>query len=134
LPLTPNGKINRPALPAPNSSNTLQDRAASQPSSAVEERLARILGKLLGMDSVAVDDNFFNLGGHSLLATQLIARIRDAFGVDLSLRTIFDTPTIAELAPQIEESVLKKISAMSEEDAQQLLNSIMPPGTESASL
>jgi amino acid adenylation domain-containing protein len=134
LPLTPNGKIDRAALPAPNSSNILQDRAVSQPSSAVEERLARILGKLLGMDAVAVDDNFFNLGGHSLLATQLIARIRDTFGVDLSLRTIFDTPTIAQLAPQIEESVLKKISAMSEEDARQLLNAIMPPGTESASL
>lgn len=134
MPLTPNGKIDRSALPAPNSSNILQDRALSQPSSPVEERLARILGKLLGMDSVDVDDNFFNLGGHSLLATQLIARIRDAFGVDLSLRTIFDTPTIAQLAPQIEESVLKKISAMSEEDARELLNSIMPPGTESASL
>ena len=134
LPLTPNGKIDRAALSVPDSSKILQDRAISQPSSPVEERLAQILGKLLGMDSVDVDDNFFNLGGHSLLATQLIARIRDAFGVDLSLRTIFDTPTIAELAPQIEESVMKKISAMSEDDARQLLNAIMPPGTESASL
>ena len=131
LPLTANGKIDRSALPAPGSSNILGENTASDARNPVEERLARILGRLLGVDSVGVEDNFFNLGGHSLLATQLIARIRDEFRVDLGLRTVFDTPTVAGLAAKIEEAIFSKVAAMSEEEAQQLLNQMTQQGLES---
>jgi acyl carrier protein len=66
--------------------------------------VAGILAGLLGIPEVGVHDNFFLLGGHSLLGTQLIVRIRDAFGVDLGLRTLFDSPTVAELASEIERA------------------------------
>jgi acyl carrier protein len=68
----------------------------------VETEIAAILAQLLGVDEVGVHDNFFLLGGHSLLGTQLIMRLRDAFGVDLALRTLFDAPTVAELAAEVE--------------------------------
>ena len=79
----------------------------------------------MGLDAVGTQDNFFNLGGHSLMATQLIARIRDEFGVSLGLRTFFDSPTVAALSAKIEEAILAKIEAMSEEEAQSLLSQLM---------
>jgi len=74
------------------------------PRTDVERELATILSGLLGIAEVSTHDNFFLLGGHSLLGTQLIARVRDAFGVELSLRTLFDAPTIADLAAEIERA------------------------------
>jgi amino acid adenylation domain-containing protein len=104
LPLTTNGKVDRAALPAPDGNNTLRDTAVVAPRTDVEIELAEILASLLGMAEVSVEDNFFLLGGHSLLGTQLIARVRDAFGVELSLRTLFDAPTIADLAAEIDRA------------------------------
>jgi len=74
--------------------------------SEVETELAAILSTLLGVEAVSVQDNFFLLGGHSLLGTQLIVRVREVFGVELSLRTLFDAPTIADLATEIERARL----------------------------
>jgi amino acid adenylation domain-containing protein len=104
LPLTPNGKVDRAALPTPDAANMLREPAVVTPRTAVETEVAGILAGLLGIPEVGVHDNFFLLGGHSLLGTQLIVRIRDAFGVDLGLRTLFDSPTVAELASEIERA------------------------------
>ena len=120
LPLNPNGKVDRAALPTPNADNTLRDGTFVAPRSPVEERLSTMLASLLHLDRVSAHDNFFLLGGHSLLGTQLIARIRDAFGVDLSLHALFDGPTLSQLARRIETLLATKPKAVSEDEA--LLN------------
>ena len=131
LPLNPSGKVDRSALPAPNAENMLRDSCFVAPRTPIEERLAATLALLLDLDRVSVEDNFFLLGGHSLLGTQLIARIRDTFGVELSLRSLFDFPTISELSGQIEMLLLTKLQAMSEEEAQLLANEAAPAAAES---
>jgi amino acid adenylation domain-containing protein len=121
LPLTANGKIDRRALPAPDYENTLHDQPFTAPSTPIEERLAVVLCALLELDQVSVHDNFFFLGGHSLLGTQLIAQIRCNFGVEVALRTLFDTPTIAELSSEIEQLILARVEGMNEDEVQRLL-------------
>ncbi|MGA8492966.1 MAG: phosphopantetheine-binding protein, partial [Terriglobales bacterium] len=105
FPMNNNGKINRSALPAPTTVNTIGDQVYVAPSTAVEKQIVSILGELLGLERVGVNDNFFFLGGHSLLGTQLIARVRDSFGIELPLRTVFDWPTAAELSMEIERMI-----------------------------
>jgi amino acid adenylation domain-containing protein len=109
LPLTPNGKVDRAALPAPNGASGGRDAAFVAPRSPVEERLSEILAKLMSLEQVGVNDNFFLLGGHSLLGTQVIARVRDVFRVELPLRTLFDSPTIADLSREIEQLIFAKL-------------------------
>jgi amino acid adenylation domain-containing protein len=121
LPLTPNGKIDTAGLPAPNAENTLRDLPFIAPRTPVEERLAETLSSLLALEHISVNDNFFLLGGHSLLGTQLIAQLRGQFGVDLGLRTLFDSPSVAQLALEIERLVQVKIAAMSEDEVACLL-------------
>jgi acyl carrier protein len=121
LPLTPNGKVDRAALPDPDIENTLRDDPFTPPRTPIEERLAKILTTLLNLSEVSVEDNFFLLGGHSLLGTQLIAKIRVAFGVELGLRTLFDTPTIAELSIEIERLIVARVEGMSEDEVERLL-------------
>jgi amino acid adenylation domain-containing protein len=121
LPLTSNGKIDRTALPAPNLENTLRDEEFIAPRTAIEERLVTMLSSLLGLEFVSVTDNFFMLGGHSLLGTQLISHIRSTFGVELALRTLFDAPTIEELALEIERLARARVEAMSEDEVMRLL-------------
>ena len=106
LPLTASGKLDRARLPAADSVVTLRDAEIAAPRTEVEARLATLVAGLLEVAPIGVTDNFFLLGGHSLLGTQLIARIRDAFGVDLSLRAVFDHPTVAALAAEIERAIL----------------------------
>jgi acyl carrier protein len=120
LPLNPNGKIDRAALPAPNPANTVRDDGDRGPLTPVEARVAAILAPLLELEEVSAHDNFFLLGGHSLLGTQLIARIRDAFGVELGLRALFDAPTVAKLSARIEALLVEKLEGMTEEEAQRL--------------
>jgi acyl-coenzyme A synthetase/AMP-(fatty) acid ligase len=98
MPLTPSNKIDRPALPAPDHTRPELARAFVAPRDETEAALARICAELLEIDRVGVFDNFFELGGHSLLATQFISRVRDAFQVELALRTLFENPTLADLA------------------------------------
>ncbi|HEX8288570.1 MAG TPA: amino acid adenylation domain-containing protein [Pyrinomonadaceae bacterium] len=97
--LTPNGKIDRKQLPVPD--ETFAETEYVAPRTPIEEKLASIWASLLSHERIGVNDNFFDLGGHSLLATQIVSRIRDAFGKNIPLRMLFETPTIAGLAQQI---------------------------------
>lgn len=126
LPLNSSGKVDRAMLPSPSAENTLRDSTFVAPTTHIEERVASMLASLLDLGQVSVEDNFFLLGGHSLLGTQLIARIRDAFGIDLSLRSLFDAPTVSELSTQVEALLLAKLEAMTEEEAQRLLGGAAP--------
>ncbi|MBD1895823.1 non-ribosomal peptide synthetase [Coleofasciculus sp. FACHB-129] len=101
LPLTPNGKVDRRALPAPEPVKLDLAGSYVAPQTPVEEVLVKIFGEVLGVKRVGIHDNFFELGGHSLLGTQLVSRVRDAFGVELPLRSVFEAPTIAELSKAI---------------------------------
>lgn len=98
LPLTPNGKLDRAALPAPAVTGAGGGRAPSGPD---ESALAEIFAEVLGLDSIGADEDFFARGGHSLLATRLIARVRSRLGRDVTLRALFDAPTVEELAKQL---------------------------------
>jgi amino acid adenylation domain-containing protein len=100
--LTTNGKIDRAALPPPSPTNTVADPVSPVANTPVERRTAEIVAELLDLKEVARDDNFFLLGGHSLLGAQLIARLEEAFGVEIALRSLFDAPTVAGLASEIE--------------------------------
>jgi amino acid adenylation domain-containing protein len=102
LPLTSNGKIDRRALPEPDRSALATRHEFDSPQTPTETRLAVLWGEVLGLEQVGRYDNFFELGGHSLLATRLVARIRDIYKVDLSLRRLFETPTIAAVADFID--------------------------------
>jgi len=121
IPLTPNGKVDRGALPAPNASNTLGEDVFHAPQTEIEQVVAGILAPLLGVERVDVEANFFALGGHSLLGIQLISRVRDSLGVELSLRTVFEAPSVAELSAEIERLLCAKLEAMSEEEVQRTL-------------
>jgi len=103
LPTTPNGKIDRKALPAPATDRAAQThRALTPPRTSVEQTLAGIWRDVLRLDEVGVHDNFFELGGHSLLAMQMMSRLSKAFQAELSLRSIFESPTIAGLAQALD--------------------------------
>ncbi|HEU4833563.1 MAG TPA: condensation domain-containing protein, partial [Pyrinomonadaceae bacterium] len=102
LPLTENGKVDRRALPAVESVREETETVVSQ--SPVEEVLAGIWSEVLGV-TVGVEDDFFDLGGHSLLATQVMSRVREAFGVEVALRELFERPTVREFAQSIEREL-----------------------------
>ena len=102
LPTLPNGKLDLAALPAPTDPAAVRAIAIAAPKTPVEEVLATIWAQVLGLDAVSVSDSFFDLGGHSLLALQVTARARAAFGVPVKVRTLFEAPSVQQLARRIE--------------------------------
>ncbi|MEU6540663.1 condensation domain-containing protein [Streptomyces sp. NPDC047000] len=94
LPTAPDGRLHRAALPVPGPAGG----AGREPGTAREAVLRELFADVLGVPSVALDDDFFDIGGHSMLAARLIARVSDALGVEMGLRTLFEAPTVAELA------------------------------------
>jgi amino acid adenylation domain-containing protein len=106
LPLTLNGKVNYAALPSLEEARQQQlKRTYASPQGAAQEVLAGIWCEVLGIERIGVQDNFFELGGHSLLATQVISRVREAFRVELPLRTLFETPTVEGIAASVEAAL-----------------------------
>ncbi|MDJ1175086.1 non-ribosomal peptide synthetase [Roseofilum capinflatum] len=112
LPLSPSGKVDRRALPAPDKSRPLLDVELVAPRTPTEEILAGIWAKILSLDEVGVLDNFFMLGGDSIQATQLISRVRDTFGIELSLHRLFESPTVAEFGELILGATRQQLAAI----------------------
>jgi amino acid adenylation domain-containing protein len=121
LPVGPSGKVDRFALPAPTDENILREETFLGPRTPAEQRVAAIVASLLGLERVGMKENFFYLGGNSLFGTQVIARLREAFNVDVPLLSLFDHPTVADLAAEVERLMVAKLDAMSEDEAQRLL-------------
>ena len=102
LPLSANGKVDRKALPKPDNLALEPDSTFIAPTTLNQEMLASIIGDVLRIEDVGLHDNFFELGGHSLSATQVVSRVRQTFQVDLRVRTLFESPTVAALSQTIE--------------------------------
>jgi acyl carrier protein len=116
FPLNSNGKIDRRALPRPQGED-LARAAYVRPATPVQERLAEIWRELLALPRVGIEDSFFELGGHSLLAMRLIGRVEREFGIRPDLRALFEAPTIAALAQQVEAAggrAREELDAMSQ--------------------
>jgi amino acid adenylation domain-containing protein len=102
LPLTPTGKIDRRALPSPDP-ELIDKTPYKAPQTEMEQTLASIWADLLKVGRVGINDNFFELGGHSLLATRMTTRLRETYGIELPMRTVFEAPTIALLGNRLEQ-------------------------------
>ena len=110
LPLTSSGKVDRRALPAPAAARGGPEYTA--PATAIEQTLADIWAEVLGVERVGVHDNFFTLGGHSLLATRVVSRLAAATGVELAVRELFVNPTVAGLAPRVEDEIFARLLSL----------------------
>jgi len=110
LPLTPNGKVDRRALPSPNETSAEAAAEAEAPLNEVESALAEIWCEVIGVEEVRREDNFFDLGGHSVLVTQMITRVRSGMGVELTLRNVFETPSLGELAQIIDRQLTEQLT------------------------
>jgi amino acid adenylation domain-containing protein len=115
LPLNESGKVDRSRLPAPTQANTLSNAATETPRTVLERRIAGIVRELLELDEVGLDDNFFMLGGHSLLGAQLIARLANDLNLEISLRDLFEAPTIGMLSAQFEFQMIDSIASLNSE-------------------
>ena len=122
LPLSSSGKVDRRALPPPSESNILRSESYVSPQTAVQQQVMSIVVHLLGLQEIGVNDNFFMLGGNSLLGAQLIARVAEAFHVEVPLGTLFGAPTVAQLSAAIERLVTGRPADRNEDGTQQLLS------------
>lgn len=109
VPFTRSGKVNRRALPAVDGRRLGTTQLYTPPTSPVEEDLTAIWQEVLGVERIGIHDNFFELGGHSLLATQIASRIREHYDIEIPLRALFESPTIAKLAELITEAMLENV-------------------------
>jgi non-ribosomal peptide synthetase component E (peptide arylation enzyme) len=106
LPLLPSGKLDRNALPLPALDNMLREE--SQPANnEVERQLIDVMTNLLGVKTISINDDFFMLGGHSLMGAQLLNKVRETFGVEITLMKLFENGTIAAMAKEIERLTLE---------------------------
>ena len=105
LPLTANGKVDRPSLPTPDFTRSREETGYVAPRNNTETKLAAIWGRLLQLDRIGVNDNFFDIGGHSLLGIQVFAEIEREFGAAPPLASLFQFPTVAGLAQIIDDGV-----------------------------
>jgi amino acid adenylation domain-containing protein len=121
MPVTAAGKIDRGLLRSRAAVEQAPPPGSARPGTELERVLEGIVAELLERDEVGVDANFFMLGGHSLLGAQVIARIGERLGVDMSLRSLFDNPTVAEMAIEVERLLVAELAAMSDADAARLL-------------
>jgi len=133
LPVTPNGKLNRRALPKPENTRPELAVAYVTPLTPVEKELSRIWTEVLTLDRVGILDDFFDLGGHSLAATRVISQVFNYFKFEIPLRSLFESPTVAQMAEVVEEHrgklfsdedlecILAQIESMSEDEAQKTL-------------
>ena len=108
FPRTSSGKIDRLALPNPDSARPELKQAYVEPSSPIEEILADIWAKVLGLDEVGIHDNFFELGGNSIRAGRVLARILESFQIKLPLKDFLNTPTVAGLASFVFDKLVKR--------------------------
>jgi hypothetical protein len=98
LPLTPNGKLNRLALPAASRARPVLDRPFGPPRTPIEATLVTLWSEVLDVEQIGIHDPFLELGGHSLLGMRLLSRIVERFRLDLPVHTLWEAPTIAEMA------------------------------------
>ena len=105
LPFMTSGKVDRGALPAPERTREAAGEPYTPPETEAQMKLAAIFGEVLSLDRVGMNDSFFSLGGHSLSATRVMSRIREVFHVDLPLRSIFESPSVAGLAAALETAI-----------------------------
>lgn len=117
LPVSPNGKIDFTMLELPNESTNLEVASGRKPETLIEERLLEMIQELLGNRAVTLEDDFFLVGGHSLIGMQLILRLRETFGVNVTLRQLFQSPTVERLAAEIEAVLIEAVAALSDEEA-----------------
>jgi len=135
LPYTPNGKLDRAALPAPDMARPDLQKHYVPPQNATEQTVADVVAEILSLERVGIHDNFFELGGHSLLAIQLISRLRQIFQVELPLRSLYELPTVAQLAVSLIQrqaerldsdalkDMLSQLDRLSDDEVQALLTS-----------
>ncbi|MEV4702014.1 amino acid adenylation domain-containing protein [Actinoplanes sp. NPDC049316] len=114
IPLTANGKVDRRALPGPDGSERADGYVPL--SGPVQQRIGAACAELLGLDRVGARDNFFHIGGNSILAIRLISRIQEEFEIGFAVRTVFEGPTVAELAAVVEERIRAEIAALSDSE------------------
>jgi amino acid adenylation domain-containing protein len=138
MPTTATGKIDRQALPDLDKARPALDLPYVKPRSRLEKKLAKIWGEVLSIDPIGIHDNFFDLGGHSLAATRVISRLIQEFHLELPIKTLFESPTVAAMSAMIMqnqenkagrddlERILSEVEAMSNEEAERVLKN--PPG------
>lgn len=120
FPTTANGKIDRNRLPEPHIDRMVGDAVPVGPRNEIEEWMVNLWKTLLKQEAVGVTDSFFDLGGHSILATQVISEIREAYDVEISMRSFFQTPYIEDLAALMEQTFLKSIEPAADQEAEAL--------------
>ncbi len=137
MPRMPNGKVNRPALRAPEAADTVAGDDYAEPRTPVEARLIELWAEVTGAERVGVHDNFFDIGGHSLLGMMLVSRVKEVFNVEVGLRVLFESPTVAEFASALALSLaeeeqnqsiadfLDRLDQLSEEEVSSLLDKNM---------
>ena len=137
MPLTPTGKVDRRTLPDPGNTRPALDTPFVAPRTPLESRLAQIWADVLGLAQIGVHDNFFDLGGHSLSAARVVSRVIKDYQVEVPVTSLFQAPTVADMALVILEGeatkvgqhdlerILSELDALSEEEARRVLTNLM---------